>query len=187
MSNIPRVIAGKIRGLRIESPKGDGTRPTTDRVKESLFNIIMQLIPNANVLDLFAGSGSLGIEALSRGALKGVFVEIDSNAAKIIKKNIEFCKLGSVARVIGGSYIKVLPRLSTQKEQFEIIFADPPYGTGVLQSAVDEIFRLDLLSKDGIIIAEHPVNEECTSNIEANIIRTKIYGDTAISIVKRKD
>lgn len=186
MSDIPRVIAGDMGGLRIEAPRGNGTRPTTDRVKESIFSMIMQYIQNGNVLDLFAGSGSLGIEALSRGADYAVFVETDGDTVKIIRKNIAFCRLEERAEVIRDDFVKVLERLSVKGLRYDIIFVDPPYGTGMLQTAVDKIFRLDLLSESGIIVAEHPAKEACTNNVCAVTIRKKVYGDTAVSIVKRK-
>ena len=183
-----RVISGSARGTNLYSLEGDTTRPTLDRVKESLFNIIQNKIADANILDLFAGSGALGIEALSRGAKKAVFCDQSKNAIQIIKQNIEKTHLQEKAEIIHADYKKVLNQMS-QKEKFDLILIDPPYAKNIAVQAVEEIVKLDLLAEDGIIILEtdDKEREKCQlENIEINMYDIRKYGRIELIFLSRK-
>lgn len=143
-----RVITGTARGRRLKEPKGLDIRPTTDMVKESLFNIIQYDIAGRRVLDLFAGTGQLGIEALSRGAGEVVFVDESASAVKLIRENLSLC--GFSARVEQTESIGFLERCG----KFDLIFIDPPYETGLIDAALQKIQNIDILTNGGIIICE---------------------------------
>lgn len=143
-----RVITGTARGRKLREPAGMDIRPTTDIVKESLFNIIQFDVEGRRVLDLFAGTGQLGIEALSRGAKSAVFVDESLEAIKVIRANLEHC--GFEAQVVRGDAVSFIERGG----KFDIIFLDPPYDTGLLDNALKKIIQFDILSDGGIIICE---------------------------------
>ena len=146
-----RVISGTARGRRLKELQGMDTRPTTDKVKESLFNIIQFDIPGRRVLDLFGGTGQLGVEALSRGAAHCTFVERRRDAAALIRDNLKACNLQENARVVQGDAIDFL---SCCKEKCDVIFLDPPYQTDLLAKSLELITRFDILNEHGIIIGE---------------------------------
>lgn len=143
-----RVITGTARGRRLKEPQGMDIRPTTDMVKEAIFNIIQFEVEGRRVLDLFAGTGQMGIEALSRGAGSAVFVDESREAVKLINHNLEHCRLQ--AQVHQADSLKFLERCG----KFDLIFADPPYDTTLLDAALQKIFRFDILSDGGIIVCE---------------------------------
>ena len=163
-----RVISGKARGTSLYSLEGNHTRPTTDRVKESMFSIINFHIPNGVVLDLFAGSGALGIEALSRGARKCYFIENSHSAADIVKKNIEKTSLkeNSVLKVVDYKSF-----LNSANEKFDVILLDPPYNKKMCDEAMQIIYERNLLNDDGIILCETEYGEE----INTDFIKKKDY------------
>ena len=176
-----RVITGKARGVQLKTPDGMLTRPTADRVKEALFSIINFDIPGAKVLDLFGGTGQLGIEAMSRGAERCVFVDAREDACKLIKENLKRTKLeGTVVR---SDYMEYLNRC---KEQFSIIFLDPPYAEEYLENAINRIAEIDILQTDGIIVAERPVGKELPWEFDG-YQRSKDYkyGKTLLTIYRR--
>jgi len=146
-----RVISGSARGRRLKELQGMQTRPTTDKVKESLFNIIQFDIPGRKVLDLFGGTGQLGIEALSRGAAGCTFVEQRRDAVRLIQENLKECRLEDKARVVPG---EALAFLSSCREKFDVIFLDPPYHTDLMDRALELVTKIDILSEHGIIICE---------------------------------
>ena len=146
-----RVITGSARGRRLKELDGYDTRPTTDRVKEGLFNILQFDIEGRKVLDLFAGTGQLGIEALSRGASGAVFVEQRRDAAALIKENLRLTGLEAGARVVSG---EALAFLASCRERFDIILLDPPYASDLLKNAINAISRFDILLNHGIMICE---------------------------------
>ncbi len=150
-----RIISGKMRGLKLNSPKDDSVRPTTDRVKESLFNVISPYVYDANVLDLFAGSGALGIECLSRGATKCTFVDNSRDSITIIKSNISKAKFEDSSEVLNMDYKEVIKKMSIKSEKFDIIFLDPPYYKDMFEEAIQKISESDILNEEGIIIVEH--------------------------------
>lgn len=176
-----RVITGKARGVQLKTPDGMLTRPTADRVKEALFSIINFDIPGANVLDLFGGTGQLGIEAMSRGAAECVFVDAREDACRLIKENLKRTKLeGTVVR---SDYMEYLNRCN---EQFSIIFLDPPYAEEYLENAIKRIAEIDILQTDGIIVAERPVGKDLPWEFDG-YQRSKDYkyGKTLLTIYRK--
>ena len=176
-----RVITGKARGVQLKTPDGMLTRPTADRVKEALFSIINFDVPGAKVLDLFGGTGQLGIEAMSRGAERCVFVDAREDACKLIKENLKRTKLEGT--VIRSDYMEYLNRC---KEQFSIIFLDPPYAEEYLENAIKRITEIDILQTDGIIVTERPVGKELPWEF-GGYQRSKDYkyGKTLLTIYRR--
>lgn len=149
-----RVISGTARGKKLISLEGLETRPTLDRVKEALFNILQFDIKNANILDLFSGSGALGIEALSRGAEKAVLCDSSKKACEVIGKNIEATRVKNKSNLLNKDYLEVLEFLKKESEKFNIIFLDPPYKTDYIFKSIEKIIEYDLLAEEGIIVAE---------------------------------
>lgn len=152
-----RVITGKARGVQLKTPDGMLTRPTTDRVKEALFSVIQFDIPGAKVLDLFGGTGQLGIEALSRGAKSAVFVDAREEACRLIRENLKRTRLQEDGKVVCSDYMDYLNRC---REQFNIIFLDPPYAEVFLENSLNRITEIDILLSGGIIVAERPLGKE---------------------------
>lgn len=176
-----RVIAGSAKGRSLLMVKNQKTRPTADRVKESLFNIIGPNIEGARVLDLFAGIGNLGIEALSRGAAHVTFVESDLNAAQTITKNIE--RLGFQGERVQVVARDFRPALYAVEQIFDYIFADPPYDRGYLSQVAALVAKENLLTASGIAIFEHRKGEDFeTAGLE--LVRQKSYGHTTLSFLK---
>ena len=180
-----RVITGKARGVQLKTPDGMATRPTTDRVKEALFSIIQFDIPTSKVLDLFGGTGQLGIEALSRGAKSAVFVDAAESACKLIKENLRRTKLESDARVVRADYLDYLKRC---REKYDIIFLDPPYAEVFLENALKCITEIDILETGGIIVAERPVGKELPWDFEG-FTRSKDYkyGTVLLTIYRKNE
>ena len=178
-----RVITGKARGVQLKTPEGLTTRPTTDRVKEALFSIIQFEIPTARVLDLFGGTGQLGIEALSRGAKSAVFVDAGEPACRLIKENLRRTKLEMDAKVVRSDYLDYLKRC---REKFDIVFLDPPYAEVFLENALKCITEIDILETGGIIVAERPVGKELPWDFEG-FTRSKDYkyGKTLLTIYRK--
>ncbi|MCI8594755.1 MAG: 16S rRNA (guanine(966)-N(2))-methyltransferase RsmD [Oscillospiraceae bacterium] len=152
-----RVITGIARGRKLKELPGMETRPTTDRVKESIFNIIQFDVPGRKVLDLFAGTGQLGVEALSRGASSAVFVDARKDAANLVRENLKLTGFSETGRVVQGD---ALAFLRSCKEKFDVIFLDPPYQTTLLDEALSAIAAIDILSKNGIIVCESTADRE---------------------------
>ena len=178
-----RVITGKARGIQLKTPEGMLTRPTADRVKEALFSIINFDIPGAKVLDLFGGTGQLGIEALSRGAASAVFVDAREESCKLIRENLKRTKLEQDARVIRSDYLDYLSRC---REQYNIIFLDPPYAEVFLENAIKKITEIDILQTDGIIVAERPLGKELPWEFEGYTrSRDYKYGKVLLTIYRK--
>ena len=175
-----RVITGTARGRRLITLEGTDTRPTTDRVKEALFSIIQFEIEGRRVLDLFAGSGQLGIEALSRGAKAAVFVDGSKKAAEVVKKNLETVSFSKAASVVCGD---ALAFLKTRSEKFDIAFLDPPYSTGLLQKALALLPAI--MNKSGVIICESPDGEEMPETAgEFSLQKKYRYGKVSLSVYR---
>jgi len=178
-----RVITGTARGRRLKELEGMETRPTTDRVKEGLFSALQFDIEGRKVLDLFAGTGQLGIECLSRGAASAVFVERRADAVKLIRENLKTTELTANAKVVSGDSMEYLKGI---REKFDIIFLDPPYEAGLLEVAISHIAKFDILTPHGIIVAEHPAGR--TMPVLANpyrVWRTYRYGKIALTLYRR--
>lgn len=179
-----RVITGKARGVQLKTPEGMQTRPTTDRVKEALFSIIHFDIPGGKVLDLFGGTGQLGIEALSRGAKSAVFVDAGDSACRLIKENLKRTKLEQEGRVVRSDYMEYLNRT---KEQFDIVFLDPPYAEVFLENALKRITEIDILQSGGIIVAERPLGKELPWEFEGfERSRDYKYGKTLLTVYRKQ-
>ena len=179
-----RVITGKARGVVLKTPDGMQTRPTADRVKEALFSIIQFDVPSARVLDLFGGTGQLGIEALSRDAASAVFVDAGEDACKLIRENLRRTRLESSAKVIRSDYLQFL---KTTKESFNIIFLDPPYAEVFLENALKMITEIDILQSGGIIVTERPFGKELAFEFKG-YTRSKDYKySKTILTIYRKD
>lgn len=156
-----RVISGKSRGKKLVSLEGDNTRPTLDRVKEALFNKIQFNVQDAVVLDLFAGSGALGVEALSRGAKEVVFCDKVQEAIKVIKQNVTNTNNLDKSLIINKDYNEVLENMAKQNKKFDLVFLDPPYKTNLAIESLQKIIMSDLLTEDGIVVIEtDDINKE---------------------------
>ena len=178
-----RVITGKARGIALKTPDGMATRPTSDRVKEALFSIIQFDIPGSRVLDLFGGTGQLGIEALSRGAKSAVFVDAADSACKLIQENLKKTKLAEDGRVVRSDYLEYLRRC---RDQFDIIFLDPPYAEVFLENALNFISEIDILQTNGIIVTERPLGKELSLEYPG-FTKSKDYkyGNTLITLYSK--
>ncbi|MBE5821228.1 MAG: 16S rRNA (guanine(966)-N(2))-methyltransferase RsmD [Clostridiales bacterium] len=179
-----RIISGQRRGLKLNTLEGENTRPTLDRVKESLFNILMAKgVDYENILDLFAGSGNLGLEALSRGGEFAVFCDNSSKACEVIRENIEKCKFSDKSKVLNLEYKKALEKLVNENIKFDIIFLDPPYNKGFGVDAIELISKFNLLNENGYIILETNIEENIPHNIgKFNLCDEREYGIVKISI-----
>ncbi len=149
-----RVIAGTARRLQLVTPEGLATRPTSDQIKETLFNIIQSDIPDACVLDLFAGSGGIGIEALSRGACYACFVDNSKEALRCIRENLNHTKLADSATVYASDYMNALAKMQMEHRRFNIVFMDPPYERGFETEALRFLASSDLLADNALVIVE---------------------------------
>jgi len=181
-----RVIAGIAKGKKLYAPKGVDVRPTSDRVKESIFNIIGQRVIDLRVLDLFAGTGNLGIEALSRGAEIAYFVDSKQEAIRLINKNLEATGFLENAVVIRADVDNAIKRLSRDGLKFDLIFLDPPYRISV--SFLDAILYMlasDILIDNGLLVLEHSAKNEPRVIDSIEIESTRIYGDTAVTFYKK--
>ena len=165
-----RVISGTAKGTKLSSIDSIETRPTLDRVKEPLFSIIQNNIEQANVLDLFAGSGALGIEALSRGSKHCTFCDKSYKSIQMLKENIKKTRMEEKSTILNVDYKKCL---SNQKEKYDIIFIDPPYKFDIAVDSIKRIIDLKLLAKDGIIIIE--TNEEERELKELEEVDLEVY------------
>ena len=172
--------------MKLQTLEGMGTRPTTDRIKENLFNILAPYIINSKVLDLFAGSGSLGIEALSRGAESAVFSDRNEKCIKIIKNNLEHAKIAEKAGVFLGEAVVILKKLSQHRQKFDIIFLDPPYKKGIVPQILQHLEENDVLDEKFIIIAETDISDELPESMGCLIIsKIQVYGSTKLTFYKR--
>lgn len=174
-----RIISGKYKGREIKGYNIDGTRPTMDRVKESLFASIQNYVKGSICLDLFAGSGGLGIEALSEGAQSCYFVDNNKIVIDILKKNLTSLKVEEDYFLIKKDYVEAL---KTFDMKFDIIFLDPPYHLNMMNNAIDLIIENNLLNDGGIIVCEY---EEGTVNCDLQILKEKRYGSKNVTIFKK--
>lgn len=179
-----RVIAGKYRGRALKGPKHTGVRPTADRVKEALFNIIGAEIHGAAFLDLFAGTGGIGIEAISRGAASAVFADQSLLSVKLIHQNLNILQPDEQNRVLHLSFDRAIDLLAKENSYFELIFLDPPFEGGILTQAIQKILEKNLLKNDGTIIAEHP--REFLINVSGFQAETRNYGDICLTFLNKR-
>lgn len=180
-----RVVSGSARGTKLLSLEGDHTRPTIDRVKEAMFSMIQNEIYAARVLDLFSGSGALGIEAISRGAEHADFVELNAKANQMVKQNIEKCHFKDKTQVYQQDVNQFLAKQGPQS--YDLILLDPPYQKGFVKKTFDRIVQYDILKINGIILLEHHrQDEEATMTYEGlERIKNKHYGIVGVSVFRR--
>ncbi|MDF2839998.1 MAG: methyltransferase [Clostridia bacterium] len=177
-----RIISGEFRGRKLEKLEGMDIRPTTDRVKESLFNILGSRLFDCTFLDLFAGTGGIGIEAYSRGAAKVVFIDESAKSIKVLKGNLEMLNLLDKVEVYNTDYINAINKLALDNRKFDIIFIDPPYLKGFAQNALVHIEQNKLLNEDAMIVIEHDLQDKMPENVgRFNMTRQKKYGNTMLS------
>lgn len=182
-----RIITGKARGLKLTTPKNMDVRPTSDRVKESLFNIIGTKIVGTHVLDLFAGTGNLGLEAWSRGAAKIVFIDESQASLQLVRSNIAKAKAEKETTVIKGNAVKVIADLAAREERFDFIFCDPPYNKGLPAQIIEQVAKYDIVVSGGYLIVEHSQHESLPElPVKLEIIRSEKYGETLISFLRCK-
>ena len=183
-----RVISGKARGLKLDTPKNQDVRPTTDRVKESLFNMINSYIMDSNILDLFAGTGSLGIECLSRGAKNCVFVDKSKDSINIVRSNVKKARVENESTILNVDFKDAVKRLSTQNQKFDVIFMDPPYYENMFIECLKSIDKFNLLDEDGIIVVEHDTKDKFPDNMgRLYKSRDKKYGNTTLTFYKMEE
>ena len=183
-----RIISGSLKGKHLKSFKGDEIRPTSDRVKEALFNIIdPTVIQNSVVLDLFAGTGNLGIEALSRGASRVCFVEKAKRSLNILRQNIELCNLADKSQIMPCEANRAISILGEKGLTFDLIFADPPYRKGFIDITVEKL-SLSNISCEALIVAEYADGDAIkTTYNDLEMIDLRKYGDTLLSFFKRRN
>lgn len=176
-----RVIAGKAKGITLKTPEGLLTRPTADRVKEALFSILQFELPGMAVLDLFGGTGQLGIEALSRGAKSAVFVDHQENACRLIRENLK--RTGLTGEVVRSDYMTYLRQCG---RKFDLILLDPPYAEVFLENAINCITEIDILQSGGIIATERPLGKELPLQYEGFLrSRDYKYGKTLLTFYRK--
>jgi 16S rRNA (guanine(966)-N(2))-methyltransferase RsmD len=182
-----RIISGSAKGRKLFTPKSSDIRPTSDRVKEAIFNILMDKINNVNIIDVFAGTGNLGIEALSRGAKHAYFVESKREAIGLIRRNLDLTGLIDKATILDYDAEKATKRLENEGVTAEVIFLDPPYRISVsFLSAVISSLSKHVLTTEGLLVLEHASKTEPPSFDGLNITSTRKYGDTAVTFYEKE-
>jgi 16S rRNA (guanine966-N2)-methyltransferase len=179
-----RIIAGERRGKTLKSVRGMATRPTADRVRESVFNILSHQVRNAAVLDLFAGTGAMGIEALSRGADAAVFIDDSRDALSVIRKNLEDCRFQDKATIIHWNIEKNLNCLSGVRERFDLVFMDPPYNKNLIVPALGHLLKSNCLKDNALIVIEHGLEQIPADISDFCLTDQRKYGKTLVSFFK---
>lgn len=180
-----RVTGGKLKGRVLRAPRGRRTRPTREKVREAIFDILANIGPFSRVLDLFAGSGALGIEALSRGAKEAVFVEKSKGGLQSLRRNLEELGLKDKSHILPFDVKKALRILEREGVLFDLILLDPPYGRGLVSPTLQEIRKRRLLEEDGIIVVEHAPAEEVLPPESLSRLLSRRYSDTSVTILHK--
>ena len=179
-----RIITGRARGLQLTVPKNYDVRPTADRVKESVFNIIGSKIINAKVLDLFAGTGNLGLESWSRGATSITFIDESKESLRLVKSNIAKCRAEADCKIIKGSAPQVAERLAQQGQLFDFAFCDPPYNKGWVQQIIVVLGKAPFLKSGGYLVVERSAHDVLPALPEGcELVRSQRYGETIIDFI----
>lgn len=179
-----RIITGRARGLQLTVPKNYDVRPTADRVKESVFNIIGSKIIGAKVLDLFAGTGNLGLESWSRGAQSITFIEESKESLRLVKSNIAKCRAEADCLVFKGSAPQIAERLAAQGELFDFAFCDPPYNKGWVQQIIAVLGKKTFLQNGGYLVVERSAHDELPPlPAGCELVRSSCYGETVIDFI----
>lgn len=182
-----RVISGVAGGLKLKTIDSEGTKPTLDRVKEAMFSILLPWISDAVVVDIFAGNGCLGIEALSRGSKKAYFNDKSRNCVEIIKENLAFANLQSKAEVFNLDYMQFIKKIYQLNAKADIILLDPPYGHNLIDLSIKAVCEYDICNDDCIIMAEHATTDKLDDIIcDFAKVKTKEYGNIALTLFNRK-
>lgn len=182
-----RVITGSARGHKLRTPEGKNTRPTTDKIKESLFNILAPDLIDCEFLDLFSGSGGIGIEALSRGAKHAVFVDMAGECKEIIESNLKFTKLLDKAEIYRQEAGTAIQQLGRNGRKFDFIFMDPPYEGGFIEPTLEAIVKADILKEDGLIIVERAAKFSLNPVFGLKIKREKEYKTTTMTFLTMEE
>ncbi|RKN86569.1 16S rRNA (guanine(966)-N(2))-methyltransferase RsmD [Paenibacillus ginsengarvi] len=182
-----RVISGSAKGRPLKAVPGMGTRPTTDKVKEAIFSMIGPYFAGGSVLDLFAGTGGLGIEALSRGMDAAVFIDADKKSVEVVHANLQAARLESKAEVYRNDAIRALKVLGKRGTKFDLVFLDPPYKMTAIAEMIQTMLELGLLADDATVVIEHDASNVWEESI-GDLFRKKHveYGETAVSVYKRE-
>ena len=183
-----RIITGKARGLHLNVPKNYDVRPTADRVKESLFNIIGSKIVDAAVLDLFAGSGNLGLESWSRGARLVQFVDNSRVSLRLTESNIQKCRAEAECKVLKHDAEAAVDLLYKQGQRFDLVFVDPPYNKGWVQKILVKLEKNPILAESGWLVAEHSMHDDIAIAVSDGyeIFRRQQYGETVLTFIRHK-
>lgn len=180
-----RVIAGICKGRRLVAPKGSRTRPALGRIKESIFSILFD-VHEQIVLDLFAGSGSVGIEALSRGASEATFVENDTAALRALSTNLAACNFEAQSTIIKQDAARALTKLAKQRKAFDLIFVDPPYLKNLVNTTLAKLGASDLVHNNTLIVVEHHPKEPIEVVAGLTLTDTRTYGQTLVSFLRKE-
>lgn len=184
---MPRIIAGSAGGITLDTLRGQKTRPTSDRAKEALFNILQGRFSGGNILDLFAGSGSLGLEAVSRGAGHCLFIDHNPKSIEILIKNIDKCRVSDKTEVICMDVMKAISAGKPGKRKYKCIFMDPPYGKNLLISTIEKISETDIMEKDSILVVEHGKGETPPKDMNGfSLLDRRNYGAVNFSFYNRR-
>jgi 16S rRNA (guanine966-N2)-methyltransferase len=180
-----RIIAGALKGRRLVTPKGATTRPTADQVRIALMDTLTPRLPNARVLDLFAGAGGVGLEALSRGAAHATFVENDPRAVVALRENVVALDVGAITRVRRADVLRALSALYQAGERFDVVFLDPPYDAGLVETTLEALGGGGLLLAEGLVIAQHFTKRAPAATVGAlATFRTRRFGETTLTFYR---
>ena len=183
-----RVIAGSARSVPLITPKGFETRPTSDQIKETLFNMLQGYVEGSSFLDLFAGSGQIGVEALSRGAEFAAFIEKSDEAIKCIKANVDKTKFNEKAKILKMEVLAGIRNLEIEKKSFDLVFMDPPYNEGIEQGVLNTLITSKILNEDAIIIVEADKNTDFSyiDDLSLKIVKDKLYKNNRHLFLRKK-
>jgi 16S rRNA (guanine(966)-N(2))-methyltransferase RsmD len=180
-----RIIAGELKGRRLASPSDNRVRPTTDKVKEAVFSMIAGYLQDSVVLDLFSGTGNLGLEAVSRGAKRAYLVDRDRASIALIRENVQHCKVEDRTVILLSDYAAALRKFN---DSADVIFLDPPYKAGYMEECFELIADNNVLADDGIIVAEHSSSETLPDELSGMVlVKSKHYGKISVSIFEKKE
>jgi 16S rRNA (guanine966-N2)-methyltransferase len=180
-----RIIAGRFKGRRLVTPKGNLTRPTADQVRLALMDTLMPWLPQARFLDLFAGAGGVGLEALSRGAAHATFVERDARAVAALRANVDTLGVAGLTRVVRGDAVAELDRLARAGERFTVVFLDPPYEAGAVDTTLARLGAADVTAPGALVIAQHFTKRAPASTVGAlSAFRTRRFGETTLTFFR---
>lgn len=180
-----RVIAGSLKGRKLRSPADDSVRPTSDKVKEAVFSMLMPYLSDSIVIDLFAGSGGLGLEALSRGAKRAYFVDKDRRSIALVRDNVKHCGVEDQSVIMCSDHASAINRIH---EKADIVFLDPPYNAGLMTDCIKLLSASGTVPEGGLLIAEHSRDEVLPEQIAGFVmIKEKRYGKTIVSVYEREE